>query len=1404
MHKELALVLVFVLLFQIFSNTRILSVDAQSSFDFQIKTSTNSPIQPGSETTFWIQLLNVKGSTPNVKLSVSGLPNGVNVSFDGRPGEVISSGSSPTKSVPSAFNMYVLTSNSVSPGTYNIKITGTASGISRSGTATLIIQGSGTVDGYAQFNSPQSFVTKPGDKISISANVRNTGTINGDFKLFYYENLSICASSSDVSDTSTISAGQSKTLSIDCVIPTGISPGTKNVDVYYDMTNQGGSWNKKTFLGSITITINTPIPGTLNVEVYNQDDSNADVDIFVDGVFVQRKLGLSPGETHQYSSTVIGDSNHTVRMVWVDSDSGVSYSKENSSVYVPSGQSVGIRFVTDLHVSTAQQTPNLTILGISLDPHPPISGTSTYIFPKMYNPGSASANGFSVEVYVDGQLIGSRPNLSLGPGDTDPSIGFSWVATYGPHTVKAIIDSDNNVQEGSESDNTYSINFIVENSSTETTPVTPPADIPLPIVPPVEENKPIVQTQTFDFTMSAKDISGNILPGREAESQLSIILINGNSENVSLSCLIRPSTYGDCYVSPPSVSPTTTARVIAKTTDNTKAGTYTVMITGYSNSVKRDASFTFKVEPDRSSNTSPDDIVNVPDSPKIVPKKPTGGLKINQQEIILDRYSEIIDPKVTGMIDDYQRGKPVDYFLRKPDGNTQHMTNFATKDGKFEFYYDLTKESVIGTYALDVKYGNSLIGSVSFTVKEKKTEPVPIKTKPQNTDGIDESTSIKSKISKKFSAEKNGFKFSNDVFRQQVSQEKKLTKKQIDDAIARYPVLGRIQPSELDKMLGSEMPQNTASDPLGNIAWSSYLQAIQSADKDGYCYGMAKTAIDYFKKGKSIDELSMENVRSEIINAHAQQNLNLQLLYLTVFARLSDNGDEIKKISDKVTPKTPQIIGMLGDDWNYRHAVVAYDVSSDADGKYVQIYDPDFPEQAQILSIYGNDNIDYLGVNFPIKKIVFLGDLSDSRTNKELAELADKQTQITTSIEPPTYLEPKKLPLTTDSKPKNTAKSIQDVAKSKLLKNEFFRIFQIEKSGSAYYVVTYHNELEGNISGSLTVDRNFNPANLPDDAYSVPALKLANYDDQYVDFMIKGNDQFYDNTMKMISDLNVKQEQIQLLHIADSAVTLAGLVCGCGIEFPLVVEAVLAIDDIKDQTNYSIIHTKLANIKKTADDLLILSSEKNIAMLELKDKEINYVLTRPLIPSYDLDKKTMIGLKSIIDDSITIIEKGKEISDIGDQTCTTPNNVISKAIKNIKKYAQQFNDKKINDSRFLELMENEVRKQIVESGHATKSSGGSYKKIPNDIKNKLVDWVKGKRTDAEMISTIKYLFDKKFVGTILTEESICPKHDLALDINNSLNHMKNSSKELSALAKQKPQWFDRYDDAYKLIIKNKR
>ena len=101
----------------------------------------------------------------------------------------------------------------------------------------------------------------------------------------------------------------------------------------------------------------------------------------------------------------------------------------------------------------AADGPDLIVSSITLSPAEPAIDETVSITAAVKNQGNSAAGPSHVVCYVDSTILATVQISSLGAG-TSTTATFTWKAEQGSHTIKAIADTTNIVNETSETNNT--------------------------------------------------------------------------------------------------------------------------------------------------------------------------------------------------------------------------------------------------------------------------------------------------------------------------------------------------------------------------------------------------------------------------------------------------------------------------------------------------------------------------------------------------------------------------------------------------------------------------------------------------------------------------------------------------------------------------------------------------------------------------------------------------------------------------------------------------------------------------------------------------------------------------------------------------------------------------------------
>ncbi len=539
-----------------------ITVQQQQQFDFRVRIpEATKYVVAGSGTiyTVWVDL--VSGGAQQVTLSVSGLPSGVTYAFGSSSGGQMWTGV-PTFQV----DLYINTPSSLPAGTYSFTVTGSGGGLTRSASASLVVQ-AGTLAGRIVSVDPTSVTANPGQSVSFNFVVENTGNVIADYQI-YFSASSILGY---VSGTITLNPGQQGTITLTGSIPSGANPGTYQVDVGFAMAYRGQGWQNIQRWGSVQITVQGPQPGYIVVMIVNNDDDPIDVYLYIDGQWKGSYFGRTPG-----SSTVTdpipveGNSNHEVKIVWQDPDTSSQYEKTRT-VYVPEGRTLHLVLTIDPHAPPPAQKPDLRVVRVDLRPYREgnryLQGESIAIYPTIVNEGSADASNFKVNWYVDDALIYSWSGWSLRAGESVSSLGVTWSTTPGTHVIRVVVDPDNVIDELDETDNQMSVNILVE-----------------------------AQPQC-DFSVSVSPTSGSVQQGQSMTFTVTVGLVNcqtGLLAPVSLSLAGQHSSM--TYSFEPSLgTPAFTSRLTISTSPSTPPGKYVLNVVGTSGGLTKSATIELSV-----------------------------------------------------------------------------------------------------------------------------------------------------------------------------------------------------------------------------------------------------------------------------------------------------------------------------------------------------------------------------------------------------------------------------------------------------------------------------------------------------------------------------------------------------------------------------------------------------------------------------------------------------------------------------------------------------------------------------------------------------------------------------------------------------------------------------------------
>ncbi len=334
--------------------------------DFSLSASPSSQsVDPGSGTSYTVDVSYASGFSGTVTLSAAGLPSGAGATFT--PSSVSASGSS---------TMAVTTSSTTPAGTYTLTITGTSGSLSHSTTVTLQVNAASS--GTFALSASSATITVPvnsssSDTITVTPSSAFTGSVS----------LSL----------SGLPTRTSSSFSVNPVSITNSSSGSSVLTI---------STNKRTTTGTYTLSI-TGTSGSLTQTLYLTlvvgSTSSPDFSISAS----PSSQTVSPGSNTSYTVNLTASGGFTDSVSFSASGlpSGATASFSPTSVSGGSGSST-------MSITTSSTTPtgtyNLTITGTS--PSLTHSTTVTLVV------GTSSGGDFSLSAQPSTQSVSAGSSTS--------------------------------------------------------------------------------------------------------------------------------------------------------------------------------------------------------------------------------------------------------------------------------------------------------------------------------------------------------------------------------------------------------------------------------------------------------------------------------------------------------------------------------------------------------------------------------------------------------------------------------------------------------------------------------------------------------------------------------------------------------------------------------------------------------------------------------------------------------------------------------------------------------------------------------------------------------------------------------------------------------------------------------
>ena len=297
-----------------------------------------------------------------------------------------------------------------------------------------------------------------GDTVTFSVTIMNQGTGHaGACYVAYYVDSSWLTSAY----VNEMDPGSTTTMTFPWVAQAGSHVVKVAVDTDHVIKETSETNNEKSVtlsvlapdlvIQDITFSPVTPLPGdtvTFNVTIKNQGDIGANrsyVQFYLDGSSMGYndvpELDAGAAVTRSFTWTAQAGS-HLVKAI-VDMENQVAESNESNNV-----KTAGL------------PAPDLVIDSITWSPVNPSENDTVTFYVTIKNLTGSTAGPSSVYLDIDGASQGQAdtPEIAAGAAATE---NFTWVASVGSHTIKAIADGSNQVFESNETNNEQAVNLSV-------------------------------------------------------------------------------------------------------------------------------------------------------------------------------------------------------------------------------------------------------------------------------------------------------------------------------------------------------------------------------------------------------------------------------------------------------------------------------------------------------------------------------------------------------------------------------------------------------------------------------------------------------------------------------------------------------------------------------------------------------------------------------------------------------------------------------------------------------------------------------------------------------------------------------------------------------------------------------
>jgi hypothetical protein len=139
-----------------------------------------------------------------------------------------------------------------------------------------------------------------------------------------------------------------------------------------------------------------------------------------------------------------------------------------TTTYVLTAEGPGGTSSASAEVTVAQPLPDLTVDSINFEPYPPIQGEETLVSIAIRNAGAGDAGGFSWEWQAGSEAIFDGRLRGLRAGQTEV-VTARWTpdGAYASLSTEARVDTDDEVEESNENNNTLAAVIQVVEASVE-------------------------------------------------------------------------------------------------------------------------------------------------------------------------------------------------------------------------------------------------------------------------------------------------------------------------------------------------------------------------------------------------------------------------------------------------------------------------------------------------------------------------------------------------------------------------------------------------------------------------------------------------------------------------------------------------------------------------------------------------------------------------------------------------------------------------------------------------------------------------------------------------------------------------------------------------------------------------